>query len=145
MYTGTVRAVFLYTYFLGNMSLIFSEVRSRCVHKGVSVIFCPVLTESRIWRQNEVNLHIKIHKHFFQFLSLHTRARAQKWANRHGEGHSWICPVANAPKMTFQSLSGMRAMRKRWDVFSYCMRSLVASRNQDEQTTLWLTFAGFLI
>ena len=70
--------------------LILSEMCSRCVRKGVSIIFCPVLTESRIWRQNEVNLHIKIHKHFFQFLSLHTCAREQKWANRHGEGHSWI-------------------------------------------------------
>ena len=57
--------------------LIFSEMRSRCVRKSVSAIFCPVLTESRIRRQNEVNLHIKIHKHFFNFLSLHTRARAR--------------------------------------------------------------------
>jgi hypothetical protein len=44
--------------------------------------------------------------------------------------------LANAPKMAFQSLSGMYAMRISWDVFSYCMRSLAACRNQDQQVTL---------
>jgi hypothetical protein len=44
--------------------------------------------------------------------------------------------VANVPKMALYSLSGMRAMRKRWDVFPYCMISLAAYRNEDEQVTL---------
>jgi len=78
LYWHSTRCVLICIFSWEYVSLLtFSEVRSRCVHKGMSVIFCPVLTESRIWRQNEVNLHIKIHKHFFQFLSLHIPLRAE--------------------------------------------------------------------
>jgi hypothetical protein len=74
-----------------------------------------------------------------QFTHVGARARARK--NERKDMAKVIADfvlffVANAPKMTFQSLSGMGAMQKRWDVFCYFMRSLAVCRNQDEQATL---------
>jgi hypothetical protein len=51
--------------------------------------------------------------------------------------------VASAPKMAFQSPSGMHGMGKRGDVCSCSMRSPAACRDQDEQVTSWLTFPDF--